>query len=534
MMSTGKARRRAGAPVIVGVALVAGMLLGLVLAKAGLPGVRYQADEAAETYGLEDRLREIFKYIDYKYVDELDKPQLDEMVIRGFMSGLDPHSAYIPAEDLGAYNEQTEGRYKGIGLEYVVLDDTVRVVGFVGSQSPARAAGLRVGDAILRVDGVELTASKASADSLSGLLRGQSADAVAELEIFRKSENRLLPVRVNREEIELSSVPCSKRVAADVGYIQLTQFNARSYRDFMQAMEGLYGGEKPVRHLVLDLRGNPGGYLDEAVKITSQFFTEKDRLIVYTEGDNSDRKNYMTPGKVFFKVDKLVVLVDESSASGSEILAGAVQDWDRAVLVGRQTFGKALVQEQFGLSDGSAIRLTTSRYYTPVGRMIQRPYKSVRQSLVNPGDSLRSDDAEPERQFFTKIRKRPLRTGRGIYPDVLIPSGRQEKPGLMSETEVLRSAMRRFDAEIQIGDAELPDGDVAVMWELWMRYMGDQQSLVASLDPADKTEILNRLERAYFRLKNPGAEDCQTIETGDEALDVALELMKKDDVFEGL
>src|SRR5690606_29491798 len=253
------------------------------------------ADEAAETYGLEDRLREIFKYIDYKYVDELDKPQLDEMVIRGFMSGLDPHSAYIPAEDLGAYNEQTEGRYKGIGLEYVVLDDTVRVVGFVGSQSPARAAGLRVGDAILRVDGVELTASKASADSLSGLLRGQSADAVAELEIFRKSENRLLPVRVNREEIELSSVPCSKRVAADVGYIQLTQFNARSYRDFMQAMEGLYGGEKPVRHLVLDLRGNPGGYLDEAVKITSQFFTEKDRLIVYTEGDNSDRKNYMTP-----------------------------------------------------------------------------------------------------------------------------------------------------------------------------------------------------------------------------------------------
>ena len=127
-----------------------------------------------------------------------------------------------------------------------------------------------------------------------------------------------------------------------------------------------------------------------------------------------------------------------------------------------------------------------------------------------------------------------MRAGRGIFPDVVIPSERQENPGLMSETEVLRSAMRRFDAEIQIGDAELPDGDVAVMWELWMRYMGDQKSLVASLDPADKTAILNRLERAYFRLKNPGAEDCQTLEADDEALDVALELMKKDDVFEGL
>lgn len=318
----------------------------------------------------QNKLDYVINLIQHQYVDEVDIDSLQDEAIRSFLHDLDPHSVYMTAEEIAKENEQLRGNFDGIGVQFRIIEDTIVVVQPI-PQGPSFKAGIMAGDRIVEVDGKKVCGQKITNEDVFKLLKGKRGTKV-KLGIKRSNIEKLLLFTIRRDEIPIHSVDYSGMINDSVGYIKLSQFSANSYQEVHESLIRLKN--KGMQQLIFDLRGNGGGYLDQAISIVDEFLP-RNELIVFTQGRAKGRNDYFATSKGEFEKGKLVVLIDEISASASEIVAGALQDNDRAYIVGRRTFGKGLVQEQKELADGSVVRLTVSRYHTPSGRCIQRPYK---------------------------------------------------------------------------------------------------------------------------------------------------------------
>lgn len=370
------------------------------------------------------KLHKFLLNLDQKYVDSVSTHDLIEAGMRKMLEELDPHSLYLDKRAYELANEPLKGRYDGIGIRYQVIDDTLVLVD-VSNRGPADKAGLEIGDQLIVVSGDSISGNNSRMSKMNNLLKGEGKESIS-LIATRKDVFFQKSFDVKKDVVAMKSVPSFFMINSRTGYIKLTRFSSTSLDEFRKALDKLK--RKKCKKLILDLRGNGGGYLNVAIKIADEFLEDR-KMIVYTEGLHQPRREtYATSGGRFIDGD-LIVLIDQHSASASEILAGAIQDLDRGLLVGRRSYGKGLVQRTVEFGDGSAMRLTMSRYYTPTGRSIQRPYnhdlkeyKSELKERRERGeyyvqDSIHVDESEV---YFTPLHRK-VYGGGGIIPDVFVP-----------------------------------------------------------------------------------------------------------------
>ena len=372
-----------------------------------------------------DKLNRMIDIIQKEYVDEINADSLSELALEAVLSKLDPHSTYIPPSDLQAVNEDMEGNFEGVGIEFNVINDTISVVSVI-SGGPSDKAGILPGDRIITINGEKSSGVKITNENIIKKLRGKRGTE-ASVGIGRRGSDKIIDFQIIRDRIPLYSVDASFMLDKEIGYIKISRFAATTHEEYEKAMEGLQ--KQGIKKLILDLRGNPGGYLDQAIDIADEFLKNKE-LIVYTKGKNRSEQKYYATSAGDWEENPLVVLIDESSASASEIVAGALQDQDRAEIIGRRSFGKGLVQEQMEFSDGSALRLTVARYYTPSGRSIQRPYtagtEAYYQEMYDRMESALQDEDTTKIigdtvKYYTK-NKKVVYGGGGIRPDISVKS----------------------------------------------------------------------------------------------------------------
>lgn len=373
--------------------------------------------------GKRNPLQETIDLISAKYVDPITDTLSGEAA-QAMLAKLDPHSVYIPASDLNEVNEDLQGNFQGIGVEFQIFNDTVNVINVL-QNGPSEKAGLQVGDKFIKVGDSVVANNRITNTRIRNLLRGPGASKVL-VTILRN--NKLLQFTIQRGLIPIFSVDAAYKLDPATGYIHINKFSDNTYEEFMASLESLQ--KQSISQLVLDLRGNGGGILTEAVDIADEFL-DGNKLIVYTQGNRMPRQEYRCKRNGIFEKGKLIVLVDESSASASEVLTGALQDWDRAIIIGRRTFGKGLVQEQYDLSNHSALRLTVARYYTPSGRSIQKPYShdgndDYSNDLLKRyqhGELVTADSNKVQNGIAYKTKNgRTVYGGGGIMPDIFVPA----------------------------------------------------------------------------------------------------------------
>jgi carboxyl-terminal processing protease len=359
------------------------------------------------------------------YVDSINDKKLVENTLEAVLKELDPHSSYISKEEVERVNEPLEGSFEGVGIQFQMLDDSLLVVQTVAG-CPAEKVGVLPGDRIIYINNELVSGVKMPNSGVFKRLRGPKGTEVI-VKIKRGNKKELIEFRIIRDKIPLYSVDATYMIGSDIGYIKINNFGSSTVQEFEKALATLQG--KGMKHLILSLQGNGGGYLNAAIGMANQFLSQN-KLIVYTQGLNQPKSVAEATEPANFETGKVIVLVDEYSASASEILSGALQDWDRAIIVGRRTFGKGLVQRQFPLIDGSMMRLTVARYYTPTGRCIQKSYKGgydkYEMDLVerfNKGELLHADSIHfPDSlRYQTLNLKRTVYGGGGIMPDIFVP-----------------------------------------------------------------------------------------------------------------
>lgn len=360
------------------------------------------------------------------YVDSVDERKLVEDAIRGMLEKLDPHSSYADPEEVKAMNEPLQGNFEGIGVQFNMVDDTLLVIQPV-SKGPSEKVGIMAGDRIVSVNDTAIAGVKMAREEIMRRLRGPKGTKV-DLGIVRRGVAETLKFTVKRDKIPVKSVDAVYMIRPGVGYIRIGNFGATTYGEFMRGLEQLR--KEGMRDLILDLQDNGGGYLQSAVQVANEFL-QKNELIVYTEGRQFPRMDYRARGNGDFREGRVLVLVNEFTASAAEIVSGAIQDHDRGTIIGRRTFGKGLVQRPVDLPDGSMIRLTIAHYYTPAGRCIQKPYtkgdiedyaldfdKRLKHGELTNRDSIHFADSL---RFYTLKERRPVYGGGGIMPDVFVP-----------------------------------------------------------------------------------------------------------------
>lgn len=372
-----------------------------------------------------DKLKSIFQYIDKAYVDSVDVNNLVEEAIPNILAGLDPHSTYISAEDMQLSGDELDGHFSGIGVEFMIQNDTITIVSVINGGA-SEAVGIMPGDRIVTVDDSLFVGKVVSNDKVMRKLRGQKG-TIVKLGIKRHSSLDLLDFSVTRADVPVKTVDVSYQIDKGIGYIKISRFGENTYNEFITAISKLK--KQGCESFIIDLQQNTGGYLHAANLMVNEFL-ERGQLIVYTEGRAYPREDSYANGTGTIKTNQLVVLIDESSASASEIFAGAIQDNDRGVVLGRRSYGKGLVQNQHKFKDGSAIRLTIARYHTPSGRCIQKAYErggldDYSKDLMNRylrgefdnQDSIKVDNLP----LFHTLAGRPVYGDDGIMPDVFIP-----------------------------------------------------------------------------------------------------------------
>jgi len=376
-------------------------------------------------FGGNNKLDAVIQYISETYVDSVDSKELIELTIPSLVSELDPHSSYISAKDMSLMGDDLEGHFSGIGVQFVLRNDTVMVVSVIPG-GPSQAAGIRPGDRIVLVNDTTYTGKNMTNEKVMRGLRGTKGTDV-KLGIKRFNSSQIINITVRRGDIPVNTVDVSYIPAENIGYIKISKFGSTTYQEFIAAISKLK--KQNCDSFIIDLRQNTGGYMNAAIEMINEFL-DRGELIVYTEGRAFPREDAFATGSGASKRDQLVVLIDEGSASASEIFAGAIQDNDRGLIIGRRSFGKGLVQNQQKFKDGSALRLTIARYYTPSGRSIQKPYEMGRASDYNMDlhnrfargefdsqDSIKQDN-EP---LFHTIGGRPVYGHGGIMPDIFLP-----------------------------------------------------------------------------------------------------------------
>ena len=424
-------------PLLFSITMVVGMYLGYKM-RDNMPGKSFFYTEKRRPIG------EIMDLILNNYVDDIKPDSLEDTAIQAILSKLDPHSVYIPAEQLQQVNEDLAGKFFGIGIEFNIFDDTVNVINVLKG-GPGERAGLLTGDKFLKVGDSSVTGERANGDKLRKLLRGDRGTDVTVTLIRGSGQQK---ITITRDAIPLSSVDASYMLGNGNGYIRLNKFSSQTYREFMEALESLK--KQGLQKLVLDLRGNGGGILDAAIEIADEFL-DGDKLITYTEGKHTEKTEHRCRRVGQFEKGALVVLADEGTASASEVLIGALQDWDRATIIGRRTFGKGLVQEQYELSDNSALRLTIARYYTPIGRNIQRPYtnggKAYYDEISNRYHDGETQTADSVKNDTSKVYKtksgKKVYGGGGITPDYFVALDTSLRSSLQAKL-ILKNTIPNF------------------------------------------------------------------------------------------
>ncbi len=407
-------------PAVVACSLVAGVLLGGLVFRTSRPVVRRPALTAPGS----DKINRLLSLIGTQYVDSVSIDSLTERVIPLILDELDPHSTYLSAQDLSRAKESIEGEFDGIGVVFNMATDTVIVLNVVNS-GPSAKAGIQAGDRIVTVNDTVVAGIKMPQDSVVKRLRGPRGSQVT-LGIQRAGVKDLVPFVVTRDAIPIKSIVAAYMIRPETGYIKFEQFSMNAHKELAEAIARLK--EQGMKKLILDVRGNPGGLLDQAILISREFLP-KGKMIVYTQDRDGNREIEYSEGNGKFMDEELVVLIDENSASASEILAGALQDNDRGTIIGRRSFGKGLVQNQIPFPDGSAVRLTVARYYTPTGRSIQKPYSNGREDYYNEllsryqHDEMFSADSIhfADSLKYTTESGRVVYGGGGIMPDIFVP-----------------------------------------------------------------------------------------------------------------
>lgn len=365
----------------------------------------------------------LMQMISYAYVDTVNEEALTDEAIRAMLKKLDPHSVYIPAKEVKEMNEPLVGKFEGVGIQFNIFEDTIMVTQTIAG-GPSEKLGIRAGDRIVNIDGENVAGIKITNRDVMDKLRGDKGTKVT-VDILRRSEPELLKFEITRDKIPLFSVDATYMATPETGYIKISRFADTTVEEFKEALANLK--QQGMKSLILDLTHNGGGYLNRAIELADEFLPEKKR-IVYTEGRSSPKQEYFSSSVGGFEQGKLVVLINETSASASEIVSGAIQDWDRGLIVGRRSFAKGLVQKPFPLPDGSAVRLTIARYYTPSGRCIQKPYEEgdeYEEDIVqrfDHGELYSADSIKfADSLKYETNNKRIVYGGGGIMPDVFVP-----------------------------------------------------------------------------------------------------------------
>ena len=405
-------------PLIVGVAVAAGIFIGSKL------NFNDSTEKIFATNSKKDKLNRLIDYIDYEYVDNVNTDSIVDVTVNGILENLDPHSVYIPKDAYEHNADDMRGNFVGIGISFYTYKDSIAVIRAIEG-GPAAKAGIKGGDRILYANDKKLFGEGLNRDSITAHLKGEKNTKVT-LKVHREGEAKLLEFKVKRKEVPLVSVDASYKLTKDMGYIKINRFSETTYNEFKVALEELI--DEGITKLVLDLRGNPGGYISTAERIVDEFL-EDDKLVLITRNKSGEENRTYATRKGDFENGKLYVLINENSASASEIVAGALQDNDKGTIIGRRSFGKGLVQREMSLGDGSAIRLTIARYYTPTGRSIQKPYgngnedyysdyqERYRNGELISGDSIKVADSL---RYITPKGK-VVYGGGGIIPDIFVP-----------------------------------------------------------------------------------------------------------------
>ena len=497
-------------PIAFALVLIAGVFLGTKLYRVAiLNNSPFLNIQGARSSGI---LNDVINYVGEEYVDSISKKTLQESAIKGMLESLDPHSQFISASEFNEANDPLQGNFDGIGVQFRIERDTVAVINTV-SGGPSEKVGIMAGDRLVKVDGKSIAGIKITNEKVMKLLKGQRGTTV-NVGVLRRGMHKVLGFKIVRDVIPTYSIDITYAVNKTTGYIKLSKFSATTADEFDNALIELHN--KGVNKLILDLRGNSGGYLQAAIAVADEFLKDK-KLIVYTEGHNRPRSYAYATGVGRWENNPVVVLIDEGSASASEIVAGALQDNDRATVIGRRSFGKGLVQEQLNLRDGSAIRLTVARYYTPTGRCIQKPYNNGTEDYygeyyhrftdgeLESADSIKFSDSLKFKTPGGKI----VYGGGGIMPDVFIPIEKDLKLKYYNETvnkgtlyqfafdytDANRTQLKRF------GSAEGFDNNYNVDDELFNKFVVFAQKIEIKGDPsaiaAARTHIEDLL-KAYI------------------------------------
>lgn len=390
-------------------------------------GTFFQRDNINASYSSnskKEKLNRLIDYIDYEYVDKVNTDSIVDVTVNSILKDLDPHSTYIPQSQYADISRNMKGDFVGIGIQFYRLNDTVAVIKAL-ENSPSEKAGIKAGDRILYADNIALFSQEITDDSLKNILQGRE-NTYVDLKVLRNSSKKLLDISVKRSHIPIKSVVASYMLNETLGYIKINRFAETTYEEFQKSARALKN--KNAKNIVLDLRDNGGGYLDQATQIADDFLKE-DQLILFTKNkDNQIKKTFSTDNGMF-ENSKVYVLINENTASASEIIAGALQDNDIGTIVGRRSYGKGLVQREMDLGDGSAVRLTVARYYTPTGRSIQRPYENGDKSYFNEyekryknGELQHKDSIAVNDSLRYKTPKgKIVYGGGGIIPDIFVP-----------------------------------------------------------------------------------------------------------------
>ena len=516
-------------PIFLGIALVLGITIGSFLNFPVKPMALVESNER------EVKLRQIIDYINYEYVDEVNTDSLLDLTIEDLLKKLDPHSSYIPSEMASRSEETMRGSFEGIGIEFKIFRDTLTVVHAIDG-GPSLKAGIEKGDRILAAGDKVLFGSDITSRDVINTLKGESGTEVS-LEVYRPSDKSTIDIEVERDAVAINSVQMDFMLTNDVGYLKLLRFAQTSTEEIRLAIRDLRA--KGAKKLVLDLRDNPGGLMQSAREIADEFL-EDDQLIVFTKDRDGNLRNYESTSRGSWEKGDLAVLINENSASASEIVAGAIQDNDRGWVVGKRSFGKGLVQEEITLEDGSRLRLTTQKYYTPSGRSIQKPYNSYEDydghAYLGGEGAFQTSADLPAKEYFTR-GGRKVYGGGGIAPDHLVSRDTSTARNFIYHLGLIanfdekafsyidqnRKALNNWTEDQFVEDFEIDE-------EL-LHYFFDVHTTTILSQPEATQQLIKDRIKAYMAYNMYGSTAFQRIYSGhDPYVDTALKVLNESEL----